>query len=184
MRPSLTASRIETQDVLLKQQRIQRLIEIGPANTLTSMMKKTLTSHYQLSDAASSTKRTLFSYARDAAKIHYEVDSAPARKKRTQPVPAAAPAKKNEATKSKQQPAQAASVAKEAVNLQIMTPQPPIVVQERSPVLELPDAAVEAEDIVIAIIAPKLKKGFAEIERTKSIKQLTGGMSLLFFSLE
>ncbi|KAG9238180.1 3-oxoacyl-synthase [Amylocarpus encephaloides] len=164
---------IETQDVLLREQEIQRLVEIGPSDTLSAMMKKTLASQYQQSDAAVSRKRTVLSYARDAPKIHYDADATPKIKKRAEPTPTK-PVTKTHKTKESTTPS-----PKDAVSMQVLTPQPPIAVQESAPVLELPDVQLLAQDIVIAIMAPKLKKPFGEIDKLKSIKQLTGGRSTL-----
>lgn len=138
-------------------------MEIGPADTLAAMMKKTLDSQYRVSDAAASTKRTVLSYARDASKIQYDEDSKPAPRKKKDPEPA----------KQVPEPAK----PKDTVTVQVVAPQPLIVVQESAPTLDLPDVPVLAEDIVLAIMAPKLKKPFADIDKTKSIKQLTGGES-------
>ncbi|RDL38707.1 uncharacterized protein BP5553_03047 [Venustampulla echinocandica] len=157
---------VETQDVLLQKQQTQRLIEIGPSDTLAAMMKKTLASQYQMSDAAVSRKRTVLSYARDASKIHYDADTTPNSRKRKEPAP----------TKPKLPPP---PIPKDAVSMQVLTPQPPVVAQESASVLESPDVPVLAEDVVLAIIAPKLKKAFGKIDKTKSIKQLTGGRSTL-----
>lgn len=138
------------------------MVEIGPSDTLTAMMKKTLASQYQMSDAAVSWKRTALSYARDASKIHYDADSTPTRTKK----------KDLASTETKSLPP---PILKEAVSAPVLTPQPPIMIQETAPALELPDVPVLAVDVLRAIIAPKLRKPFGDIDKTKSIKQLTGG---------
>lgn len=135
------------------------------------MIKKTLASHYHVSDAAASTKRTTLSYARDAPKIHYDADTTPTLRKRKEPAPT------TQMTKTPKKKHVSLPTPKDAVSVPISMPQPPVVVQESAPILELPDVPLLAEDIVLAIMAPKLKKALAEIDKKKSIKQLTGGKS-------
>ncbi|KAI9870066.1 MAG: 3-oxoacyl-[acyl-carrier-protein] synthase, partial [Watsoniomyces obsoletus] len=45
---------IETQDVILETNRTERIVEIGPADTLGGMAKRTLASKYEAYDAATS----------------------------------------------------------------------------------------------------------------------------------
>ena len=69
----MTLVRIDTQDVLLEQQKTGRLIEVGLSNNLTIMAKRTVTSQYEAKDATLSIKRQLLSGDGDLAEIYYEV---------------------------------------------------------------------------------------------------------------
>ncbi|RDL30472.1 Fatty acid synthase alpha subunit [Venustampulla echinocandica] len=158
---------IETQDVLLNKQRIERIIEIGPADTLVSMAKKTLASRYQQMDNARHIKRKLLYYGKDAQEICYEGDQKPEQATK-KPTPKKADTKV-EAKKDTPAP-----------------PPPPPAVPTQAPPQSAPAAAshvddipVSARDIVMTIIAMKLKKSFEEIPLTKNIKQLVGGRSTL-----
>ncbi|KAJ5110717.1 hypothetical protein N7532_001252 [Penicillium argentinense] len=65
---------IETQDVVLAEQRTERIVEIGPADTLGGMARRTLASKYEAYDAATSVQRQILCYNKDAKEIYYDVD--------------------------------------------------------------------------------------------------------------
>ncbi|KAJ5692047.1 Fatty acid synthase subunit alpha [Penicillium macrosclerotiorum] len=65
---------IETQDVILAEQRTERIVEIGPADTLGGMARRTLASKYEAYDAATSVQRQILCYNKDAKEIYYDVD--------------------------------------------------------------------------------------------------------------
>ncbi|KKK24519.1 fatty acid synthase alpha subunit FasA [Aspergillus ochraceoroseus] len=65
---------IETQDVILAEKRTERIVEIGPADTLGGMAKRTLASKYEAYDAATSVQRQILCYNKDAKEIYYDVD--------------------------------------------------------------------------------------------------------------
>ena len=65
---------IETQDVILETNRTERIVEIGPADTLGGMAKRTLASKYEAYDAATSMERQVLAYSKDAKEIYYDVD--------------------------------------------------------------------------------------------------------------
>ncbi|KAI9782573.1 MAG: 3-oxoacyl-[acyl-carrier-protein] synthase [Geoglossum umbratile] len=149
---------IETQDVILGEKTTERIVEIGPADTLGVMAKRTLASKYEAYDAALSVQRQILCYSKDAKEIYYDVDpveyeSEPADSSReeTPSTPAATSA-----------PATAA-------------PAP----LSTGPAAQVPDAPVSATDIVRALIAQKLKKPLADIPLAKAIKDLVGGKSTL-----
>ena len=142
--------RIETQDVLLQEQDIDRFIEIGPADTLLGITNKTLASKYQITDIARAKSRTLQSYEKDAKEIRFDVEEV-----------APEPVKPAEAPK-----AQAAAAAPVVVAAPVAA----------APVAnKIPDIPASAKELVISIIAQKLRKGFREVELGQSIKQLVGG---------
>lgn len=150
---------IETQDVFLGEKTAERVVEIGPADTLGVMAKRTLASKYEAYDAAKSVQRQILCYNKDAKEIYYDVDPI-----EEEPEPTAssdAPA----ADVSAAAPAAAAAAA--------AAPPPP----SSGPAAQVPDEPVQAVDIVRALIAQKLKKPLLEIPLSKAIKDLVGGKS-------
>ncbi|CAP67324.1 uncharacterized protein PODANS_1_23310 [Podospora anserina S mat+] len=151
---------IETQDVFLAEKIAERIVEIGPADTLGVMAKRTLASKYEAYDAAKSVQRQILCYNKDAKEIYYDVDPV-----EEEPEPVAA------APSSSSAPA-AAAAAPAAV---AAAPPPP----SAGPAASVPDAPVPAVDIVKALVAQKLKKGASDIPLGKAIKDLVGGKSTL-----
>ena len=147
---------IETQDVILAERNTERIVEIGPADTLGGMAKRTLASKYEAYDAALSVQRQILCYNKDAKEIYYDVD--PVEEE------AATPAAGDSAATTS--PSSSQSVAPVAVA------RPP---PSAGPVAAVPDAPVTAVDIVRALIAQKLKKPLTEIPLSKAIKDLVGG---------
>lgn len=146
---------IETQDVVLAEQRTERIVEIGPADTLGGMARRTLASKYEAYDAATSVQRQILCYNKDAKEIYYDVDpieeeevAAPAA---STPAAGAAPAAAA--------PAQAAA------------PPPP----SAGPAAAVEDAPVTAVDVLRSLVAQKLKKSLADVPLSKAIKDLVGG---------
>ncbi|KAK4177343.1 hypothetical protein QBC36DRAFT_236917 [Triangularia setosa] len=149
---------IETQDVFLAEKIAERIVEIGPADTLGVMAKRTLASKYEAYDAAKSVQRQILCYNKDAKEIYYDVDPV-----EEEPEPVAA------APSSSSAPAAAAPTAVAAA------PPPP----SAGPAASVADAPVPAVDIVKALVAQKLKKSVADIPLGKAIKDLVGGKSTL-----
>ena len=148
---------IETQDVILGEKVTERIVEIGPADTLGGMAKRTLASKYEAYDAAKSVQRQILCYNKDAKEIYYDVDPVVEEEATSGDAPAS-----NSSSTSAQSSAPAAVAA----------PQPP----SSGPVAAVEDAPVQAVDIVRSLIAQKLKKPLAEIPLSKAIKDLVGGM--------
>ncbi|KAK3338028.1 fatty acid synthase alpha subunit reductase [Neurospora tetraspora] len=151
---------IETQDVFLAEKTAERVVEIGPADTLGGMARRTLASKYEAFDAAKSIQRQILCYNKDAKEIYYDVDPV-----EEEPEPVAA-------SSSSAAPTSAAAAAPAAA---AAAPSPP----SAGPAASVPDAPVPALDIVRSLIAQKLKKPFAEIPLSKAIKDLVGGKSTL-----
>ncbi|TWU75521.1 3-oxoacyl-[acyl-carrier-protein] synthase [Metarhizium rileyi] len=151
---------IETQDVFLAERTAERIVEVGPADTLGVMAKRTLASKYESYDAAKSVQRQILCYNKDAKEIYYDVDPV-----EEEPEPVAG---SSAPTTDASAPAAASSTAAAA-------PPPP----SSGPAAQVPDQPVQAIDIVRALIAQKLKKPFLEIPLTKAIKDLVGGKSTL-----
>ncbi|KAI0101641.1 fatty acid synthase subunit alpha [Nemania sp. FL0031] len=150
---------IETQDVFLAEKTAERIVEVGPADTLGVMAKRTLASKYEAFDAAKSVQRQILCYNKDAKEIYYDVDPI---EEEPEPSPSTAESSSSAA------PAAAAAAA-------------PVAAPAASagPAVAVPDAPVTALEIVRALIAQKLKKPFLEVPLGKAIKDLVGGKSTL-----
>jgi fatty acid synthase subunit alpha len=154
---------IETQDVILETNRTERIVEIGPADTLGGMAKRTLASKYEAYDAATSVSRQVLAYNKDQKEIYYDVDPI-----EEEPAPAAAAPAASSAA-----PAAAASAPAAAPAAA------PAPAASAGPAAAVADAPVAAVDIVRALVAQKLKKPLADIPLSKAIKDLVGGKSTL-----
>lgn len=149
---------IETQDVILAEKTTERIVEIGPADTLGGMAKRTLASKYEAYDAALSVQRQILCYNKDSKEIYYDVD--PVEEEAT-PVAAEGGA-----------PAPSSSSAPIQISAPVATAPHPAA---SGPAAAVADTPVLAVDIVRSLIAQKLKKPLAEIPLSKAIKDLVGG---------
>ena len=156
---------IETQDVVLADKQTERIVEIGPAETLSGMAKRTLASKYEAYDAARSIQRSILSYNTDAKEIYYDVDPV------EEAVPAAIESGVASAAPSGQSPSSAPAAAP--------APPPPAPSGNAGPAAAIEDAPVIAVDILRALVAQKLKKPLLDIPLSKAIKDLVGGKSTL-----
>ena len=156
---------IETQDVFLAEKTAERIVEVGPAETLGVMAKRTLASKYEAYDAAKSVQRQILCYNKDAKEIYYDVDPV-----EEEPEPTSAAE-----SSSAQQPPAAGAAAPAAPAAAPAAPAP-----SAGPAAQVPDAPVQAVDIVRALIAQKLKKGLQDVPLNKAIKDLVGGRLRLF----
>jgi fatty acid synthase subunit alpha, fungi type len=146
---------IETQDVILAEKTTERIVEIGPADTLGVMAKRTIASKYEAYDAAKSVQRQILCYNKDAKEIYYDVD--PVEEE-------AAPAAGGSGNSA---PSQSASTSAPVAAVAL----PP----SSGPAAQVADAPVGAVDIVRSLIAQKLKKPLMDIPLSKAIKDLVGG---------
>jgi len=145
---------IETQDVILGEKTTERIVEVGPADTLGGMAKRTLAAKYEAYDAARSVQRQILCYNKDAKDIYYDVDP-------VEDEPAPAPAASAPSTSSgAAAPAPTAGV-----------PPPP----SAGPAAAVADAPIGAVDVLRVLVAQKLKKPLADIPLSKAIKDLVGG---------
>lgn len=150
---------IETQDVILAEKTTERIVEIGPADTLGVMAKRTIASKYEAYDAAKSVQRQILCYNKDAKEIYYDVDPV-----EDEPAPAAGGS-------SGSAPSQATPVTTSAPAAAAAAPPPP----SAGPAAQVADTPVGAVDIVRSLIAQKLKKSLMDIPLSKAIKDLVGG---------
>ncbi|KAJ2906353.1 putative fatty acid synthase subunit alpha protein [Zalerion maritima] len=151
---------IETQDVFLAEKTAERIVEVGPAETLGGMAKRTIAAKYEAYDAAKSVQRQILCYNKDAKEIYYDVDPI-----EEEPEPIA---------ESSSSSAPALAVAPAAAAPGAVTPPP-----SAGPAAQVPDAPVQAVEIVRALIAQKLKKPLLDIPLSKAVKDLVGGKSTL-----
>jgi fatty acid synthase subunit alpha len=146
---------IETQDVVLGEKSTERIVEIGPADTLAGMAKRTLATKYDAHDAALSLQRQILCYNKDAKDIYYDVDPVEDEPEAT-PGAAAAPS--------------SGAPAASAAPVAFAAPSP-----SAGPAAAVADAPITALEIIRALVAQKLKKTLAEIPLGKAIKDLVGG---------
>lgn len=145
---------IETQDVILAEKRTERIVEIGPADTLGGMARRTLASKYEAYDAATSVQRQILCYNKDVNEIYYDVEPI---EDEPEPTEDAEPSTSAPSTT----PAAAGPAAAAPANA--------------GPAAMVEDAPVSALDVVRTLVAQKLKKGLTEIPINKAIKDLVGG---------
>ncbi|WPH02875.1 Hypothetical protein R9X50_00574300 [Acrodontium crateriforme] len=153
---------IETQDVILGEKTTERIVEIGPADTLGGMAKRTLAAKYEAYDAARSVQRQILCYNKDAKDIYYDVDPV---EDEPEPTAAAAPSAGASSAGSSAAPAAAPQAAAPAPGA--------------GPAAAVADAPVSAVDILRVLVAQKLKKALTDIPLSKAIKDLVGGKSTL-----
>ncbi|KAF5864592.1 hypothetical protein ETB97_007150 [Aspergillus alliaceus] len=160
---------VATQDGLLKEQNVERFIEIGPADILTGMLRKTVGQQYKSQDAARHMSRKLLSYAQNAEEIQYTLGSSSTTSTREAVKPPLLRSKEPAAPRTAVETTPAAPALSRA-----STTVPPA-----AKFAKIADAPVAAKDIVIAIIAQKLRKSHAEVALDKTIKALVSGRSTL-----
>ncbi|KAB2569798.1 Fatty acid synthase subunit alpha [Lasiodiplodia theobromae] len=156
---------IETQDELLKEANVRRIVEVGPSKVLSTMAQKTWKKKLSAKDALSSTNRSFLSSADDTSSIYYKYEgAAPAPEPATTTQAAPAPAPTPSAA-----PAAAATPA----------PAPAAAAAPSAPAAMVDDTPLTALDVVVALSAQKLKKAFDELPLDKSIRDLCAGKSTL-----
>lgn len=147
---------IETQDRLFVNYAFERFIEIGPSPTLTGMATRTLKAKYESSDGSLSHTRVILCHSKNGKEIYYQFEDE-----------LEAPA----AEETSSAPVVAASAAVAAA---------PVAAPAASgPVANVEDAPISAVEVLLVIVAQKLKKKVDEIPLSKSIKDLVGGKSTL-----
>lgn len=148
---------IETQDVFLKDNNTERVVEIGPSPTLAGMASRTIKAKYESYDAALSLQRQVLCYAKDAKEIYYTPDPADLAPPAKEEAPAAAA------------PAAAPVAAAPVAAAPAAAP--------AGPVTAIADQPVKASLLLHVLVAQKLKKPLEAIPMTKAIKDLVNGKS-------
>lgn len=156
--------RINTQEQLLASERdVRRIIEIGPAGVLAPMAKKSAKKLVGEKDVAQSIEREFLSItnADDARKIYYDYDG------EITSIP-----KEESATSAPSQPPSTTPVAAPA---QIPQPPPAAVASLPPTAATIIDRPLTPTDVVIALVAQKLRRAFDEVPLGESIQALSGG---------
>ncbi|KAH9238140.1 hypothetical protein K456DRAFT_1828773 [Colletotrichum gloeosporioides 23] len=153
---------IETQDAILGEIKAERVVEVGPANILTNMMKRTWNGRYTISDDVQGLRRRILGPDSDLPEIYYQSHvEETSSEERTENSPVA----------STQTPLQS-----DENEFGSTEPASPSIVDDKhepiAPVMDLEEASVPVSAVLLAIIATKLKKAPKDIDTTKSINQL------------
>lgn len=150
---------IETQDLLFTFFNFERLIELGPSPTLTGMATRTLKAKYETLDGSVSRTRAILCHSKNVKEIYYQHEDE-----------VEAPAAEESASVASTTSAAASAPAAAA---------PVAIAAPTGPVASIEDVPVKAMDILLVVIAQKLKKQISEIPVLKTIKDLIGGKSTL-----
>jgi len=148
---------IETQNLPFTSLKFERLVELGPSPTLTGMATRTLKAKYETLDGSISRTRAILCHSKNVKEIYYQYEDE-----------AEAP------------PAESASDAAPSAPAAAAAPTAPVAVAAPTgPVASIEDVPVKAIDILLVVVAQKLKKRVDEIPLSKTIKDLVGGKSTL-----
>lgn len=156
---------IDTQDLILDNHSTERLIELGPGNTLANMARRTVALKYQTKDLAMGMQRQLLDFNQSLEAITYdhplaeEPPSAPLVEKSV-PHPAVKP------------------VETEVAKVPEPTAPSTITATQQQP-SEFTDAQPSARDVVRTIVSSCLKKPLSASHDVQSIKALCMGRSTL-----
>ncbi|KAK7960616.1 hypothetical protein PG988_011830 [Apiospora saccharicola] len=152
---------VDTQDAILSELATERLIEVGPAETLVNMAKKTMKADYDIQDVALGLRRELLSHKKNADAIYYRN----AAEETTLSAAAAVPA-----TPSAPNPAPAQQA--------MAAPPPPTAAPTAgAAAIGLPTKPLTPTDTIAVLVAVGLKKSPSEIDVSQTIKALCGGRS-------
>ena len=156
---------IETQDLLFQHYKFERFIELGPSPTLTGMATRTAKAKYETQDDSVCHTRQVLCHAKHTKEVYYQFEDEPeaaAETEEAEPATATAPV--------------AAAAAAAPVAAPIAPP--------AGGAASIEDAPLKAIDVLVAIIAQKLKKKVEEIPLSKSTMQneILGDLQLEFSS--
>lgn len=155
--------RIKTQDAIFGDLSTERLVEIGPAETLTNMASKTVDADYKVQDVAQGVQRELLSYNRDAPAIYHDADEEPTASITT----SAAVAVPDAATAPAATPTPTPPAVAPTADAAVVAPTPAAG--------SVPDRAVTPQDIITTLVALGLAKGSSDIAQDQTLKALCGG---------
>ena len=146
---------------------VEKYVEIGPANILGNMAKKTIASKYAASDRFHSLERRILSLADDMKEIYsiYPEEATTS----SEPTATAEPPRQTLSAGPKDSgPAPPAAA-----------PAPPA----SSVAVDVPDVPTTPEHIIRSIVANKLKKSFEDIQVGTSIKDISSGQYIAWEQL-
>jgi fatty acid synthase subunit alpha, fungi type len=151
---------IETQDLLFQHYKFERFIEIGPSPTLTGMATRTFKAKYETQDDSVCHTRQVLCHAKNAKEVYYQFEDEPeAATEAEEPEPVSA----------------GSTAAPNAAAAPVVAP----VAPPAGGAASIEDAPLKATDVLVTIIAQKLKKKVEEVPLGKSIKDLVGGKSTM-----
>ncbi|PVU94326.1 hypothetical protein BB561_002640 [Smittium simulii] len=155
---------IETQDLIFKTYSVERFIEIGPSPTLCGMAERTLKFKYEAYDDALTHRRTSLCYTKNTTELYYDYE-----------------VEEEEVTQNEAEAPLASGVEQKPVASTAIqsTPEPVSPVSSGGAAQVIDDVSVSSLEILLSIVALKLKKQFSEFSAEKSIKDLVGGKSTL-----
>jgi fatty acid synthase subunit alpha len=144
--------------LLLSEFKTKKTVEIGPSDTLTTMMKRTHDQLYRPFDTANSFNRNFLSLKRNKPDVCFQRErvATPARKMKTSSPQTATPQSTDEAV-----------------------PSTPPAAPVSTAVGPIEDAPVSAADIIRTVVAVALKKSPKDVSFDSSIKALSGGIEIL-----
>ncbi|KAM4065476.1 fatty acid synthase subunit alpha [Hirsutella rhossiliensis] len=146
---------IDTQHLILGSRPTERIVEMGPGNTLVNMAKRTIAREYAPRDTAQNVSRQLLSFQHNLDKICYDQKLESPEIEPTTVAATPAPA----------DPVAAAPLQSSAAPLFAAAP------------VEIQDKPASAIEVASTIICVGLKKPLDGIDLAKSIKALSGGRS-------
>ncbi|KAK6822504.1 hypothetical protein PG987_014049 [Apiospora arundinis] len=150
---------VDTQDAILSDLATERLIEVGPAETLVNMAKKTLKADYDIQDVALGLRRELLSHKKNADDIYY-------RNVADESTNASSPA-----------PATAAILMPVPAQPSAAVPPPQPSPAAGMSAFDLPSKPLTPTDTITILVAVALKKPSSDIDASQTIKALCGGRS-------
>ncbi|KAH6651498.1 hypothetical protein BKA67DRAFT_330604 [Truncatella angustata] len=148
---------IDTQDAILRDFATERMVEIGPAETLVNMAKKTLKADYESHDIARGLQREFLSYKKNADAIYYKLQAEEATATSVSKPTTASPL-----------PVVVAAAAVPAESAPVLAP---------AQAISVPDKSLEPIDVLTVLVAVALKKSATDIIKDQTIKALCGGRS-------
>ncbi|KAJ3517947.1 hypothetical protein NLJ89_g178 [Agrocybe chaxingu] len=149
---------IQTQDLLFTSFSFERFIELGPSPTLTGMAARTLKAKYEHIDGARSMNRTILCHSKNVKEIYYQYED-------------------EAEAQTAEEPASEAPTSAVAISTPSTSAAP--VAIPSGPVASIEDVPIKAVEILLLVVAQKLKKRVDEIPLSKTIKDLVGGKSTL-----
>ena len=147
---------IQTQDLLFTTFNFERLVELGPSPTLTGMAVRTLKAKYETLDGSVSRNRSILCHAKNVKEVYYQYED-----------------------EIEVPPGEAVDTPAPATVAAPVTPTAVVSAPSSGPATAIEDVPIKAIDILLVIVAQKLKKRVDEIPLSKTIKDLVGGKSTL-----
>ena len=176
---------------MLSEFQAERIIEVGPTDTLTNMVRRTRDLKYRQHDTANSVQRQFLSSKRDRSHIYHAGDEGQNASKSSSTAQSPAVMSENPAISSAPRIPDAKSMKLVPLvqtpgaamipqsDLAKMVPlAPAVAVPSLHMAKTVPDIPVRATEIVRTVVACSLKKDPKDISFSSTIKGLAGGQSV------